>query len=100
MIFGIKMRIFMLFAYARVSTKEQNLERQIQKSMTLGIDSRYIFVEKESGRSFQRPQYQLVLQMLHPGDLLYINALVHSGRNYDKVIEDWRYWGTWNIETK
>lgn len=41
-IFGIEMRIFMLFACARVSTKEQNLERQIQKFMTLGIDSRYI----------------------------------------------------------
>lgn len=58
--------------------------------MTLGIDSRYIFVEKESGRSFQRPQYQLMLQMLRPGDLLYIDALDRLGRNYDKVIEEWK----------
>ena len=90
MAWRMEMRILMLFAYARVSTKEQNLERKIQRFMILEIDSRYIFAEKESGCSFQRPQYQLMLKMLRQDGLLYTDTLDQLGRNYDKVIEEWK----------
>lgn len=81
----------MIFGYARVSTKEQNLDRQIQKFKELGIESRYIFVDKQSGSGFDRPQYKLLLHMLRPGDLIYLDSLDRLGRNYSGVIEEWKY---------
>ncbi|GGD06153.1 recombinase family protein [Enterococcus wangshanyuanii] len=81
----------MLFGYARVSTKEQNLDRQIQKFNDLGIESRYIFVDKQSGAEFDRPQYQLLLHMLRSGDIVYLDSLDRLGRNYSGVIEEWKY---------
>ncbi|MBP2097341.1 recombinase family protein [Enterococcus rivorum] len=81
----------MIFGYARVSTKEQNLDRQIQKFNDLGIESRCIFVDKQSGAEFNRPQYQLLLHMLRSGDLIYLDSLDRLGRNYSGVIEEWKY---------
>lgn len=81
----------MIFGYARVSTKEQSFDRQIQKFNDLGIESRYIFVDKPSGAEFDRPQYQLLLHMLRSGDLIYLDSLDRLGRNYSGVIEEWKY---------
>lgn len=81
----------MLFGYARVSTKEQNLDRQIQKFNVLGIESRYIFVDEQSGAEFDRPQYQLLLHMLRSGDIVDLDSLDRLGRNYSGVIGEWNY---------
>lgn len=77
--------------YARVSTKEQNLDRQIVKFKELGIEDRYIFTDKVSGATFDREQYKLMKNMLREGDLIYIDALDRLGRTYDGIIEEWKY---------
>jgi len=81
----------MNLGYCRVSTKEQNPERQIIKMRELGIEERYIFVDKQSGKDFNRLQYQAMRLILREGDLLYLDALDRLGRDYDGIIREWRY---------
>lgn len=81
----------MKLGYARVSTKEQNPERQLKKFRELGIDERYIFIDKQSGKDFNRPQYQGMLLIIREGDLLYLDALDRLGRDYDGIIREWKY---------
>ncbi|HDR6245368.1 recombinase family protein [Bacillus paranthracis] len=80
-----------IYGYIRVSTKEQNEQRQLHKMMERGVEARRIFVDKASGRNFDRPQYQLLRKILSPGDIVYIDALDRMGRNYDEVISEWKY---------
>ncbi|MBB6732703.1 recombinase family protein [Cohnella zeiphila] len=80
----------MKLAYVRVSAKDQNPERQLVKFRELGIDERYIFVEKQSGKDFDRPRYQAMRLMLREGDLVYIDALDRLGRDYDGIIAEWK----------
>ena len=75
----------------RVSTKDQNEQRQLHKMMGRGVEARRIFVDKASGRHFDRPQYQLLRKILNTGDIVYIDALDRMGRNYDEVISEWKY---------
>lgn len=75
--------------YVRVSTKDQNEARQIEQMKELGINERYIFVDKESGKDFSRPQYQTMIGMLREGDLVYISSLDRLGRNYDEMGVEW-----------
>lgn len=77
--------------YARVSTKEQNLGRQIEKFKELGIEDRYIFTDKITGATFEREQYQIMKKMLREEDLIYIDALDLLGRTYDGIIAEWKY---------
>jgi len=81
----------MNLGYCRVSTKEQNPERQIIKMRELGIEDRYIFVDRQSGKDFNRPQYQAMRLILREEDLLYLDALDRLGRDYDGIIREWRY---------
>lgn len=81
----------MKLGYVRVSTKEQNTERQLKKMYELGIEERYIFVDKQSGKDFNRPQYQAMKLVIREGDLLYIDALDRLGRDYDGIIHEWKY---------
>jgi len=76
--------------YARVSTKEQNLGRQLEKFKQLKIEERYIFTDKVSGATFDREQYQYMKKMIREGDLIYIDALDRLGRTYDGIIEEWK----------
>ncbi len=76
--------------YARVSTKEQNLGRQLEKFKKLNIEERYIFTDKISGATFEREQYKLMKSMLREGDLIYIDALDRLGRTYDGIIAEWK----------
>lgn len=62
----------MKIAYGRVSTKEQNVERQLLKFRELGIEERFVFVDKQSGKDFDRPRYQAMRLMLREGDLVYL----------------------------
>lgn len=78
------------FAYARVSSKTQNLDRQIDKFKEIGIEDRCIIVEKESGKDFEnRPAYQALRnQMLRTGDTLYVISLDRLGRNKSQVKQE------------
>ena len=78
--------------YVRVSAKDQNEERQIQKMLQLGIDERRIFVEKASGKDFDRPVYQAMKQSgaVREGDVLYIDSVDRLGRNYEGIKDEWK----------
>jgi DNA invertase Pin-like site-specific DNA recombinase len=75
------------FFYARVSSKDQSLERQIAAAKETGIDEEYIFIEKASGKDFKRPEYQLMKRMLRNGDVLYIKSLDRLGRNKQMILD-------------
>lgn len=79
------------FGYIRVSTTEQNIERQLTKMQALGIAERDTFIDKASGKDFNRPQYQALKQVIRKGDLVYIDALDRLGRNYDEIIKEWKH---------
>jgi len=77
------------FAYARVSSKEQNLERQLEQLRPLVADSRDIYQDKASGKDFDRTQYQLLMNNFREGDLLIVTSLDRLGRNYTEIKEQW-----------
>ena len=80
----------MILGYCRVSTKEQNLDRQISIMKELGIEERNIYVEKESGKNFDRPVYRaLVDNIMRKGDLLVVTELKRFGRNYSEIYKEW-----------
>jgi DNA invertase Pin-like site-specific DNA recombinase len=77
--------------YCRVSSIDQNETRQTLKMKSLGIEDRYIFVDKQSGKDFNRPEYQLMKRFCEEGDLIYIDSLDRLGRNYDNIITEWKH---------
>lgn len=79
-----------MYGYVRVSTKDQNEARQLIDMQEFGIDEQNIFVEKQSGKDFNRPQYKRLLRKLKAGDTLVIKSIDRLGRNYDEIIEQWR----------
>ena len=80
----------MEYGYARVSTKEQNEQRQIVALMAFGISGKCIYVDKQSGRDFERPQYQRLVRKLKDGDTLVVKSIDRLGRNYEEILEQWR----------
>lgn len=78
------------FGYCRVSTAEQNEDRQVSAMIERGINERDIFVEKASGKDFERPQYQALKAQLRQGDVLIIKSIDRLGRNYKQICEEWR----------
>ncbi|MBW9146783.1 recombinase family protein [Clostridium sp. CM027] len=79
-----------LFFYARVSSKDQSLERQVSTAKDLGIQDEYIFIEKASGKDFKRPEYQLMKRILRSGGILYIKSLDRLGRNKQMFLDEWK----------
>lgn len=80
------------FGYVRVSTKEQNPERQIKILTDMGIEERNIYVEKKSGRTFNRETYDmLVNHIMRPGDRLTVTELKRFGRNYAEIYREWHH---------
>lgn len=79
----------MIYAYARVSAKDQNLQRQIAAFSEFGIEKSRIFSEKKSGKDFERTEYKRLLKKLKGGDLLVIKTIDRLGRNYTQIIEEW-----------
>ncbi|MGE7999402.1 recombinase family protein [Lysinibacillus sp. NPDC093190] len=77
------------FGYVRVSTKDQNTDRQLVEMQKLNINERDIFIDKASGKDFDRPQYQALKAQLRAGDLLYITSLDRLGRNSDAIKKEW-----------
>lgn len=78
------------FGYIRVSSKDQNEARQIEKMQELGIDERHIFIDKKSGKDFDREQYKAMVTMMREGDTLYISSIDRLGRDYKEILEQWR----------
>ena len=78
-------------AYVRVSTKDQNLERQLAVLKALGIEDKYIYQDKESGKDFERIGYQYMKKSLEPGDTLIIKELDRIGRNQNELKKEWQY---------
>lgn len=80
----------MIYGYVRVSTKEQNEDRQMLALQPYSIDSKNIYMDKISGKDFNRPAYRRLLRKLKKKDLLIIKSIDRLGRNYDEIIEQWR----------
>lgn len=78
------------FGYCRVSNSEQKEDRQFQAMLEQGINERDIFVDKCSGKDFERPQYQALKAQLRQGDILVIKSIDRLGRNYKQICEEWR----------
>ena len=78
------------YAYIRVSTKEQNEDRQLLAINELKIISKNIYIDKQSGKDFDRPQYIKMVKKLKKDDLLYIKSIDRLGRNYAEILEQWR----------
>lgn len=79
------------YRYVRVSTKEQNEDRQLLAMQQAGISMNCIFIDKQSGKDFDRPAYQKLLRVLKEGDLLLVKSIDRLGRDYEEIIEQWRY---------
>ena len=81
----------MNYGYARVSTIAQNLDRQLDELTKLGIDENHIYTDKESGKDFDRKNYKKLVRKLKPGDVLFIKSIDRLGRNYNMVLDEWRF---------
>ena len=80
----------MMYGYIRVSTKEQNEDRQLIAMRQFGVKDKHIFMDKQSGKDFNRPQYQALVSELQEGDTLVIKSIDRLGRNYEEILEQWR----------
>ena len=76
--------------YCRVSTREQNLDRQISAMVKEGVEEKDIYADHMSGKDFARPQYKKMIRKLKEGDLLIIKSIDRLGRNYAEILEQWR----------
>ena len=79
------------YGYVRVSSLDQNEERQLIEMKNLGIPEERIFKDKQSGKDFDRPNYKRLVRKLKKGDLLYILSIDRLGRNYEEIQSQWRY---------
>ncbi len=80
----------MIYGYVRVSTREQNEDRQMIAMREMSVPDRNIYIDKQSGKDFNRPQYKRLLKRLKENDVLYIKSIDRLGRNYDEILEQWR----------
>ena len=78
------------YGYVRVSARDQNEARQLDALASFDIPSSHLFIDKQSGKDFQRTAYQKLIRRLHPGDLLIITSIDRLGRNYAEILEQWR----------
>jgi len=77
------------FGYIRVSSKDQNEGRQLEAMKKLGLGERDIFMDKQSGKDFERVQYQLLKRIIRKSDVLYIHSLDRFGRNKEEILHEW-----------
>jgi len=78
------------YIYCRVSARDQNERRQLNAMSELMVPPTRVFIDKQSGKDFNRPAWQLLMRKLRKGDLLYVKSIDRLGRNYDEIIEQWR----------
>ena len=79
------------FGYARVSTKDQNEARQLLALKEFGVEAQFVFIDKQSGKDFNRPQYKKLLATIQKDDVLVIKSIDRLGRDYNEILEQWRY---------
>ena len=79
-----------LYGYVRVSTREQNEARQIIALHQFCVPDERIYLDKQSGKDFNRPAYKRLLRTLRPGDVLAVQSIDRLGRNYEEILEQWR----------
>ena len=79
------------YGYIRVSTKDQNPERQSAAFEKYGIRSENVYLDKASGKNFERPAYQKMLKMVKKGDVITIKSIDRLGRNYGEILDQWRF---------
>ncbi len=79
-----------IFGYVRVSSTDQNEDRQMLEMKHLKIKKQNIYMDKQSGKDFNRPNYQRLISVLNKGDLLYVKSIDRLGRNYKEILEEWR----------
>jgi DNA invertase Pin-like site-specific DNA recombinase len=80
-----------IYGYARVSSEEQHEDRQIIALMKAGVEKERIFVDRQSGKDFNRPMYKKMVKKAASGDLIYIKSIDRLGRNYEEILAQWRY---------
>ena len=80
-----------MYGYARVSTREQSVDRQVMALRGFDVPQEDILIERRSGKDFDRPVYREMIGKLNPGDVLVIKSLDRLGRDYEEIIEQWRY---------
>ena len=78
------------YGYIRVSTREQNEARQLDALYKAGVEEKKIYMDKQSGKDFDRKGYQRLLHRLRPGDTLFVKSIDRLGRNYNEILEQWR----------
>ena len=79
-----------IYGYVRVSSVDQNEDRQMLDMLEMKIPVKNIYIDKQSGKDFNRPKYKKLLKRLKPGDELYIKSIDRLGRNYNEILEQWR----------
>jgi len=79
-----------VWGYIRVSTREQNEARQVLALHDFGVQEGNVFMDKQSGKDFNRPAYCQLLEQLQPGDVLVVKSIDRLGRNYEEILEQWR----------
>ena len=80
-----------VYGYIRVSSKDQNEDRQRIAMREFGVPDDCLFMDKQSGKDFERPGYKRLLRRIKPGDTLAIKSIVRLGRNYEEILEQWRF---------
>lgn len=91
--FSLKGRMYMenrVFGYVRVSSQEQNEDRQMIAMAEVGVPRENIYMDKQSGKDFERPQYKRLVKKLRDGDILFIKSIDRLGRNYEEILNQWR----------
>ena len=78
------------YGYARVSSRDQSLDRQLDAFAGFGLEMCQVFADKASGKDFKRPQWQGLMRRLRKGDVLVVKSIDRLGRNYDEIIDEWR----------
>ena len=79
-----------VYGYIRVSSRDQNEDRQLIALKEVGVSERSIYLDKQSGKDFDRPQYKKMLRKIKKDDLLYIKSIDRLGRNYEEILQQWR----------
>lgn len=77
------------YGYIRVSSRDQNEDRQLTALSEVGVNEKHIYLDKQSGKDFERPQYKLLLKKMKRDDLLYIKSIDRLGRNYEEILQQW-----------
>ena len=79
-----------MYGYARVSSKDQNLDRQLDALVEFGVETNMVFSDKPSGKDFDRPEYRRLVETLADGDVVVIKSIDRLGRNYEEILAEWR----------